>query len=104
MTDEIGIVELLARCEAAVGIELAQIRGNLSSNEWLSGIWELMILDAALALGSVKYEHAAPGGVAAPTYYSILTRAPVYGSRRHSCGQKKATVLRKSMISRYSVF
>jgi hypothetical protein len=62
MMDEIGIVELLARCEVAVGIELAQIRGNLSSNEWLSGIWELMILDAALALGSVKYEHAAPGG------------------------------------------
>lgn len=61
MVDERWIVELLARCETAVGLELTQIRGNLSSNEWLSGIWELLLLDAALALGSVKYEHPAPG-------------------------------------------
>jgi hypothetical protein len=60
MLDERWIVELLARCETAVGRELAQIRGNLSSKEWLSGIWELLVMDAALALGSVKYEHSAP--------------------------------------------
>ena len=61
MIDERWIVELLARCETAVGLELTQIRGNLSSNEWPSEIWELQLLDAALALGSVKYEHSAPG-------------------------------------------
>jgi hypothetical protein len=61
MMDERWIVELLARCEAAVGLELRQIRGNLCSAKWLSAIWELILLDAAAALGSVKYEPTVGG-------------------------------------------
>jgi hypothetical protein len=62
MMDDRLIVELLLHCEAALRLELRLIRGNLSSKQWLSGIWELILLDAALALGSVKYEHRTPGG------------------------------------------
>ncbi len=61
MMDERWVVELLARSEAALGRELRQIRGNLSSDQWLSGIWELLLLDAAGALGSVKYEPSIGG-------------------------------------------
>jgi hypothetical protein len=56
MMDDEWIVELVKRCEAVVGYKLGQIRGNLSSNEWLSAIWELILLDAAATLGSVTYE------------------------------------------------
>src|SRR5260370_35248782 len=61
MINERWIVKLLARCETAAGLELRQIRRNLSSDEWLSAIWELILLDAALALGLAKYENPAPG-------------------------------------------
>jgi hypothetical protein len=59
MMDDKWIVDLFARCEAAVGQELNQIRGNLSSKQWLGAIWELILLEAAASLGSVKYEPAA---------------------------------------------
>jgi hypothetical protein len=61
MLNDEWIVRLLTRCEAGLGIELRQIRGNLSSREWLSALWELLLLDAALALGVVQYESTAPG-------------------------------------------
>ena len=61
MLDDETIVQLLTRCESQLGRELAQIRGNLRKDQWLGAIWELIVLDAALALGSVKYEENAPG-------------------------------------------
>jgi hypothetical protein len=61
MLDDETIVQLLTHCESQLGRELAQIRGNLRKEQWLGAIWELIVLDAALALGSVKYEENAPG-------------------------------------------
>jgi len=55
------ILHLLARCEKGVGVRLTQIRGNLKSREWLGAVWELLVIDAALQVGNVKYEYAAPG-------------------------------------------
>lgn len=54
--DERWILELLARCEAAVEHRLGSIRRRLRSDQWLGAVWELILLDAAAILGSVKYE------------------------------------------------
>jgi hypothetical protein len=61
MMDQRWIVQLLARCEAAVGHRLGLIRRHLQSDQWLGAIWELILLDAAAALGSVKYEPTVAG-------------------------------------------
>jgi hypothetical protein len=54
---------LLERCEEIVGRELKQLRGNLRSKRHVrAAIWELILIDAAAELGSMKYETATPGG------------------------------------------
>jgi hypothetical protein len=61
MMDDRWIVELLARCETAVKQRLGSIRRRLRSDQWLGAIWELILLDAAASLGSVKYEPTVGG-------------------------------------------
>ncbi len=56
MLDDETVVQLLDHCESRIGCKLSEIRGNLRDEQWLSAIWELIVLDAALEFGSVKYE------------------------------------------------
>jgi hypothetical protein len=54
--------ELLKRCENLVGFELRQVRGNLrNAGTRAAAVWELLVMDASSALGSIEYEPN-PGG------------------------------------------
>lgn len=62
MLKEEQVAALLTRCEVNIGQCLDQVRGNLSRAENRSAaIWELLVLDASMELGSVEYEPH-PGG------------------------------------------
>jgi hypothetical protein len=54
--------ELLARCEAAVGKELLQVRGNLrNAVTRAAAVWELLVIEAAANIARIQYEPH-PGG------------------------------------------
>lgn len=62
MLKEEQAAELLVRCEAAVGKELSQVRGNLRNAETrAAAVWELLVIDAAFQIGFTEYEPH-PGG------------------------------------------
>lgn len=62
MLKEDQAAALLARCEAAVGKRLTQVRGNLRQpGTRAAALWELLVIDAAACLGGVEYEPE-PGG------------------------------------------
>lgn len=49
--------ELLRRCEAIVGRELKQVRGNLrKASTRADAVWELIVVEAAAQLGRIDYE------------------------------------------------
>ncbi|HEY0142234.1 MAG TPA: hypothetical protein VGF48_15155 [Thermoanaerobaculia bacterium] len=63
---------LLEHCEAILGQELKQLRGNLRSKRHVrAAIWELILIDAAAELGSVKYEPATPSGKALDIFLDV---------------------------------
>jgi hypothetical protein len=55
------ILNLLAHCERATGTVLKQIRGNLSSRNWLPTLWELVVGEAASMIGRIHYEVPSAG-------------------------------------------
>ena len=63
MLTDSQILHLLARCEAATGRLLPEIRGKLQSDDkWISTLWELVVADAAARIGLIGYEIPTPGG------------------------------------------
>lgn len=57
MLKEDQTVELLARCETKLGKSLLQIRGLLKKAEHrAAAIWELLVMDTTMNLGTVTYE------------------------------------------------
>lgn len=62
MIKEAQVAELLKRCEKKIGQRLEQVRGNLGRPETRSAaIWELLVLDASMEIGTVEYEPHADG-------------------------------------------
>lgn len=57
MLKEEQAAELLRRCEAIVGRELRQVRGNLrKASTRAEAVWELIVVEAVAQLGCVEYE------------------------------------------------
>ncbi len=62
MLQEDQTAELLLWCEQELGVELRQIRGNLTKAlTRASAVWELLVIEEASRLGKVQYEPDAEG-------------------------------------------
>lgn len=98
MLTDSQILHLLARCETATGQFLTEIRGNLRSEEWLSAVWELVVMDAAAQTGRIGYEVSTPGGTRPDLFVEIcngkrlwievavtseLSQSPATTSKKH---------------------
>ena len=56
MLKEDQTAELLVRCETKLGKPLVQIRGLLKKpKQRASAIWELLVMDATMNVGTVTY-------------------------------------------------
>jgi hypothetical protein len=59
MLNEDQVIELLAACEARLGHKLDATRRSLkTARNRAAAVWELLVIDAALALGGVEHERA----------------------------------------------
>ena len=73
MLTDSQILHLLAQCEAAAGRLLPEIRGNLQGRDWLSALWELVVIDAAAQIGKIGYEISTPGGARPDLFVEIYS-------------------------------
>lgn len=96
MLTDSQILHLLAQCEAAAGRLLPEIRGNLQGRDWLSALWELVVIDAAAQIGKIGYEISTPGGARPDLFVEIYSGKRLWIEAAFAFEQSQGSITRSA--------
>lgn len=113
MLKEDQTAELLRRCEEKLGVRLDQTRGRLKNAEArAAAIWELLVMETAMSLGTVAYEPQSGGSPdiclipfgSRPLWVEVAFLYPRFGDKERQSQQVGAWIHQVAKIKEIPVF